>query len=208
MQVPLANVQFDMSMARGLDYYTGVIFEVVLRRGGKDGETEDVGSVAGGGRYDKLVGMFSNKQIPCVGISLGVERLLTVVLRLREQELSRSETLVLVAGMDDSKLDSLPVRMKLCAEFWAGGIRAEFQQGKKKQKLVDHFSRCEADKIPILVYFGSSEVEQGIVKVRQMFHSRVDTQGRVERVEKECSRQHVVSDVQQMLMEMGLITRQ
>jgi len=60
----LKNISFDLSLARGLDYYTGLIFEAVFI-GGKRG------SVAGGGRYDNLVGMFSGKQIPAVGGSIG-----------------------------------------------------------------------------------------------------------------------------------------
>ena len=70
------SVSFDLSLARGLDYYTGVIYEAVLL-------DADVGSVAGGGRYDNLVGMFTkkNKTIPCVGISIGIERLFAIVER-------------------------------------------------------------------------------------------------------------------------------
>lgn len=59
------DIIFDMALARGLDYYTGVIFEAVLI-----GE-ESVGSVGAGGRYDKLVGMFSGRDIPAVGVSIG-----------------------------------------------------------------------------------------------------------------------------------------
>merc|ERR1712222_108609 len=67
------SVSFDLSLARGLDYYTGVIYEAVL--GGE--EEVLVGSVAGGGRYDGLVGMFDPKgrSVPCVGVSIGIERL-------------------------------------------------------------------------------------------------------------------------------------
>lgn len=60
-----SDIVFDLSLARGLDYYTGVIFEAVLTSG------QDVGSVAAGGRYDKLVGMFSGRDIPAVGVSIG-----------------------------------------------------------------------------------------------------------------------------------------
>jgi histidyl-tRNA synthetase len=100
----LDKISFDLSLARGLDYYTGVIFEVVTegsaglipvagsrtssKKSAKTGVTEDedrssdpsvgVGSVAAGGRYDNLVGMFSKKQIPCVGISFGIERILAI----------------------------------------------------------------------------------------------------------------------------------
>lgn len=64
------KVTFDLSLARGLDYYTGVIYEAVLTSGSD--ETMGVGSVAAGGRYDNLVGMFSGgSTIPCVGISIG-----------------------------------------------------------------------------------------------------------------------------------------
>jgi histidyl-tRNA synthetase len=64
----LKNVSFDLSLARGLDYYTGVIYEAVLTEG-----TSQVGSIAAGGRYDNLVGMFSanGTQTPCVGVSIG-----------------------------------------------------------------------------------------------------------------------------------------
>merc|ERR1712130_300977 len=76
-------VSFDLSLARGLDYYTGVIYEAVLCGDAKDeaGEEISVGSVAGGGRYDGLVGMFDPKgrSVPCVGVSIGIERLFSIM---------------------------------------------------------------------------------------------------------------------------------
>ena len=70
-------VSYDMSLARGLDYYTGVIYEAVFVGGHK----LEVGSVAAGGRYDGLVGMFDakNRVVPCVGVSIGVERLFSIM---------------------------------------------------------------------------------------------------------------------------------
>lgn len=83
---------FDLSLARGLDYYTGVIYEAVLSQAGvahvatesSNGATEEcvtVGSVAGGGRYDGLVGMFDPKarKVPCVGVSIGIERIFSIM---------------------------------------------------------------------------------------------------------------------------------
>lgn len=69
-----------MGLARGLDYYTGVIYEAVLTAGQNIGGEGPVGSVAGGGRYDGLVGMFDPKKktVPCVGLSFGIERLFTI----------------------------------------------------------------------------------------------------------------------------------
>jgi histidyl-tRNA synthetase len=68
----IKNVSFDLSLARGLDYYTGIIQETVL-------EGANIGSISGGGRYDELVGMFSPVAIPCVGASIGIERVFTIL---------------------------------------------------------------------------------------------------------------------------------
>lgn len=70
----IGKVSFDLSLARGLDYYTGVIYEIVLT----DKKTE-LGSISGGGRYDNLIGMFCQHQIPAVGGSLGIERIFTIL---------------------------------------------------------------------------------------------------------------------------------
>lgn len=84
---------FDLSLARGLDYYTGIIYEAVLTQAGvapvstdaQNGapaeESVSVGSVAGGGRYDGLVGMFDPKgrKVPCVGVSIGIERIFSIM---------------------------------------------------------------------------------------------------------------------------------
>lgn len=81
MPVCLSAVQvdFDLSLARGLDYYTGAIFEAVLVSN-EEGAV-NVGSVSGGGRYDHLVGMFDAKgrDVPCVGFSIGIERIFSIV---------------------------------------------------------------------------------------------------------------------------------
>lgn len=96
---------FDLSLARGLDYYTGVIYEAVLTQAGmapissedQHGppreESFGVGSVAGGGRYDGLVGMFDPKgrKVPCVGVSIGIERIFSIM----EQ---KAEVLLVVLG--------------------------------------------------------------------------------------------------------------
>lgn len=84
---------FDLSLARGLDYYTGVIYEAILsqtipapvsapaEQNGADEAGVSVGSVAGGGRYDGLVGMFDPKgrKVPCVGVSIGIERIFSIM---------------------------------------------------------------------------------------------------------------------------------
>lgn len=73
----LNYIKLDTTLARGLDYYTGLIFEAVLN-GGEEANL-GLGSIAAGGRYDNLIGMFSNKQIPSVGGSLGIERIFNIL---------------------------------------------------------------------------------------------------------------------------------
>ena len=122
----LDQISFDVRLARGLDYYTGVIFEVVL-------QGTDVGSVCGGGRYDNLVGMFSGRKIPAVGFALGIERIFRV-LEDRDRSLSQKETSahvrVVVAGQNPRSERTfgtdpllLRERLKICSELWNAGIR-------------------------------------------------------------------------------------
>jgi histidyl-tRNA synthetase len=89
----LSNVIFDFSLARGLDYYTGLIYEAVLT------DTDKVGSIAGGGRYDGLVGMFSNKSIPAVGVSVGIERIFSILEEKAKNDptIRATETQILIA---------------------------------------------------------------------------------------------------------------
>jgi histidyl-tRNA synthetase len=90
----LQHVSFDLSLARGLDYYTGVIYEAVLL----DGSSSSVGSIAAGGRYDNLVGMFSPSgvQTPCVGVSIGVERVFAILERKADESTTLQSTTIQV----------------------------------------------------------------------------------------------------------------
>ena len=165
MSVPDGAVSFDLSLARGLDYYTGIIYEAVLRG-------TSVGSIAGGGRYDELVGMFHKKgrSIPCVGISVGIERLFAVVESQRKKGKAAGKTyktvptqVLVVSGQKHL----LGERVKVCSELWKGGINAATTQ-KKNTKLVTEFQTCEAEGIPLCVMIGDGEIAQGIVKVRNV----------------------------------------
>lgn len=114
-----------MSLARGLDYYTGVIYEAVITKSTVD--VSGLGSIASGGRYDGLVSMFStnsSNKIPCVGISIGVERLFAILLK-KNKDLTKvrgSETEVYVCGIADGTLEE---RMKICGELWDAGIKVK-----------------------------------------------------------------------------------
>jgi len=162
-------VSFDLSLARGLDYYTGIIYESILTDDNKDekGEEIRVGSVAGGGRYDELVGMFDAKKrnVPCVGVSIGIERLFSIMeanIAKNKTVIRTVETEVYVASAQKNLMEE---RMKLCAELWDAGIKTE-QPYKKNPKFLNQMQYCEENHIPFAIVIGQSELEQGIVKLR------------------------------------------
>lgn len=160
------KVIFDLSLARGLDYYTGLIYEAVLESSNKD---ESVGSVAAGGRYDNLVGMFDSKHksVPCVGISIGVERLFSVIeakLAKDKQKVKTVDTQVYVASAQKNLLEE---RMKICCELWTNEINTE-QSYKKNPRLLQQLQYCEDNQIPLAIIIGESELQNGIVKIRSI----------------------------------------
>ncbi|XP_071126403.1 histidine--tRNA ligase, cytoplasmic-like isoform X1 [Mytilus edulis] len=169
----LDKVSFDLSLARGLDYYTGVIYEAVLQgfahkpSAGSDEESVSVGSVAGGGRYDGLVGMFDPKgrKVPCVGVSIGIERVFSILesrATSSKVKTRTTDTEVFVVSAHNGLLED---RMKLCNELWEADIKTE-QSYKKNPKSLSQFQYCESSGIPIAVIIGASELEKNIVKLR------------------------------------------
>ncbi|KAM0932786.1 putative histidine--tRNA ligase [Dioscorea sansibarensis] len=154
----LNKVVFDLSLARGLDYYTGVIFEAVFKG------TTQVGSIAAGGRYDNLVGMFSGKVVPAVGVSLGIERVFTIMEQLekdRNQVIRATETqvLVVILGKD------LTLAAELVSELWDAKIKAEFGLTKR---VMNNITRAKQSGIPWMVIVGESELLEGVVKLKNI----------------------------------------
>lgn len=152
-----------MSLARGLDYYTGVIYEAVLTDG-----TSQVGSIAAGGRYDNLVGMFSasNAQTPCVGVSIGIERVFAIMeQRAKDQNLlGISNIQVFIASIGPNMFVE---RMKVARLLWNANIAAEYshQENPKFKKQLDD---CLERRIPFMVIFGKDETSKGTVKVKNV----------------------------------------
>jgi len=171
----LDKVSFDLSLARGLDYYTGVIYEAVLTSIPEEllkaapGEQVGVGSVAGGGRYDGLVGMFAakGKKVPCVGVSIGIERLFSIMeckMEASQGSIKITKTKVLVASGQKNMLEN---RLQILNELWNEGVAAEVVQ-KKNPKLLNQFQYCEENGIPFCAVFGDDEIAKGVVKLRNM----------------------------------------
>jgi len=187
----MQQVSFDLSLARGLDYYTGVIYEAVLTSipdellKAAPGEQVGVGSVAGGGRYDDLVGMFAakGKKVPCVGVSIGIERLFSIMeckLKANDGIIRTTKTQVMVAS---GQKNMLAKRLELLNELWDQDIKAEVIQ-KKNPKLLNQFQYCEEQGIPLCVVFGDDEIEKGVVKLRNM-KTREETEVKREELAEE-----------------------
>ena len=159
-------VVLDLSLARGLDYYTGLVYEAVLQD-----SSQGVGSIAGGGRYDELIMKLSNSKsaVPAVGVSLGVERLLTIVEeRYQNQKLLYPKASVLVAQAGTSKSYNLLMeRVKICNALWDQGITAETSYKEKSEPKVQAGYASEAG-ISWIVWVGESELDKGVVRVKHL----------------------------------------
>ncbi|KAJ3162258.1 Cytoplasmic and mitochondrial histidine tRNA synthetase [Geranomyces variabilis] len=192
----LPQVSFDLSLARGLDYYTGVIYEAVVTASPsvQNGEQVGVGSVAAGGRYDELVGMFSgNKKIPCVGISIGVERVFALLsARRARSEIKANATEVYVIGLGEGFLEE---RMAICSQLWNANIKAEYMFKRKPGNLNRQFEVCDKEQIPLAVIIGKQEVEAGVAKIRKMSKEAADSAEKEVTVERKA----LVETVRSML---------
>ncbi|CAK7275545.1 Cytoplasmic and mitochondrial histidine tRNA synthetase [Sporothrix epigloea] len=188
--VPSNKVSFDLSLCRGLDYYTGLIFEVINQPSAssstadsnvksskkKGGEEIQVGSIAAGGRYDNLVGMYGKTQIPCVGISFGVDRIYTLIKAKREKEEGTSrvrETDVYVMAFGGGSFDGmLKERMRIARRLWDAGIKAEFT-AKTKPRLPQQFKAAED--VPLGVILGEDESANGQVRLKVLGSGAAET---------------------------------
>ncbi|XP_068151576.1 histidine--tRNA ligase, cytoplasmic isoform X1 [Drosophila tropicalis] len=183
-------ISFDLSLARGLDYYTGVIYECVLKtepplslpttpiktsaqNGGEQQEQQGgggiVGSVAGGGRYDNLVGMFDprGKAVPCVGVSIGVERIFSVLeakFAASKVKLRTNDVEVYVASAHKGLHEQ---RLRVLNQLWQAGVKAEHSY-KLNPKLLAQLQHCEENQIPLAIILGDAELSQGVVKLREV----------------------------------------
>ena len=156
--VPEANFAVDLTIARGLDYYTGTVYETTLL------DHPEIGSVCSGGRYDDLAGYYTDKKLPGVGISIGLTRLFYVLdeQNLLNPELNSAPADALVLPMTQDTAASVALAEALRSE----GVRVQLygEQKKFKQKM------SYADKlgVPYAVLLGEDEIAQGKCSVKNM----------------------------------------
>jgi len=153
-----AKLEVDVNLARGLDYYTGAIIEVVANN-------VNIGSIGGGGRYDNLTGVFGLDNMPGVGISFGFDRICLVLDTLNLfPELKNSNTQVLFANFGESEAF---YAYKLLYVLRTKGIKSELYPSDEKMKKQMQY----ADKkgVEYVVMIGEDEIKQNLITVKNMF---------------------------------------
>ena len=152
--IPENNFKVDLTIARGLDYYTGTVYETFLN------EYRELGSVCSGGRYENLAEYYTDKKLPGVGISIGLTRLfykLNELQIINAKKKSISEVLI-VPMLEDM---SIPIR--IANELRKNGINTEiFLNNKKLKAKMKYADKLE---IPNVIVIGEDEVNTGIVKI-------------------------------------------
>ena len=169
MGVPESGYALNFSIARGLDYYTGTVYETVLT------SHPEIGSICSGGRYENLASHYSKSKLPGVGISIGLTRLFW---QLREAGLvaaAESTVDVLVSQMDAERL---PDYLAIAAELRAGGINTEVQM--EATKLGKQFKYADRAGIRFVLVVGEDEANRGVVAVKDL---RRESQFEVSRAE-------------------------
>ncbi|HEY5561013.1 MAG TPA: histidine--tRNA ligase [Clostridiaceae bacterium] len=173
--VPEKNFLIDLKIARGLDYYTGTIYETILN------DYPSIGSVCSGGRYDNLAEYYTKNKLPGVGISIGLTRLFYQLREANMLKASKGSTLskVLVIPMDDS---SIAYSINVCKDLKDKGIICQvyFEEGKLKKKL----SYANMLGVPYVILIGSQEMESKILALKNMFDGTSETGTIEELIEK------------------------
>ncbi len=156
--VPESHFEIDLTIARGLDYYTGTVYETIML------DHPEVGSICSGGRYDNLAEYYTDKQLPGVGISIGLTRLFFV---LQEQsmlspDLNTAPADVLILPMTEDYAAAI----SFATALREGGVRAQLHCEKKKFK--QKLSYADKLGIPFAAFLGEDEIAQNVVAVKDL----------------------------------------
>ena len=170
--IPDNNFKVDLTIARGLDYYTGTVYETFLN------EYRELGSVCSGGRYENLAEYYTDKKLPGVGISIGLTRLfykLNELNLIKANKKSISEVLIV------PMVEDMTVPIKLATDLRNNGINTEiFLNDKKLKAKMKYADKLE---IPYVIVVGEDEINSGIVKIKDMITGN----------EKECQIENISS---------------
>lgn len=155
--IPEQRFKLDVSIARGLDYYTGVIFETTLD------DLPSIGSICSGGRYDNLAGLYTKQHLPGIGASLGLDRLLAAMETLGLIDQVRTPAPVLVAYFDKNRLDEY---FAIAQMLRRSGIGTELYPEPKK--LPAQLKYADSRGFQVAIIAGSQELDAGTVQVKDL----------------------------------------
>ncbi len=152
-----AAVEFDLTLARGLNYYTGTIFEV------KSDEVQ-IGSICGGGRYDNLTGIFGLEGVSGVGVSFGADRIYDVLLQLERFPQEREmDTQLLFVNFGENEANYI---LSILRRLRSGGIASELYPDPVKMKKQMAYANNR--KIPFVALVGEQEMQDGVITLKEM----------------------------------------
>ena len=154
---PRCDIELDLTLARGLNYYTGAIFEVKAHN-------VSIGSITGGGRYDNLTGIFGMPDVSGVGISFGADRIYDVLTELGKfpADLGQPAQVLFI----NFGVESLPYCIRCAAQLRGAGISTlVYPDAAKMKKQMDYANKCH---VPYVVFAGESEVAAGQLTVKNM----------------------------------------
>ncbi len=155
--IPSDRIELDVSIARGLDYYTGTIYETFLT------DLPGIGSICSGGRYDNLAGLFTKERLPGVGASLGLDRLLAAMEELKLLGTEATPAPVLMTQFDESRLGDY---LRVARALRAAGIGTEvFPDAKKLGKQLQYADR-KGFRIALIA--GSDEFAKGVWQIKSL----------------------------------------
>jgi len=174
------NYQFDPSIIRGLEYYTGPIFEVNLNFEVKNlkGQTIQFGSIGGGGRYDNLVSNFGNLDYPATGISIGLDRLVFALMQKKDFKLKAIRPIVICVFDKNNAKQYVEILKKLRQ----ANISSEIYPGEGKlKKQMEYANKIES---PGVIFFGDDEIKKSEIKFRNL-KTGEESSIKVENIENE-----------------------
>mgnify|MGYP003309802081 FL=1 len=177
------NYKFDPSVIRGLEYYTGPIFEVNLNFEVKNikGQTIQFGSIGGGGRYDNLVSNFGNLNYPATGISIGLDRLVFALMQKKDFNIKAIRPVV-ICVFDQNNTKQY---VEILNQLRSSNISSEIYPGEGKlKKQMEYANKIKS---PCVIFYGDDEVKKSEVKLRNLKtgeESSVKTENLVNEIKK------------------------
>ena len=156
-EIPENNFNVDLTIARGLDYYTGTVYETFLN------DYRELGSVCSGGRYENLAEYYTDKKLPGVGVSIGLTRLFY---KLNEMNLIKASKKSISEVLIIPMVEDLTIPIKIANKLRAKGTNAEIYLNNKKLKAK--FKYADKLKIPYVIVVGEDEIQSGKYTLKNM----------------------------------------